>query len=154
MFLSMITPPALKRTVAHQQGITCKLLGFFWGLQVEQFIQSPSKLSSPKSISNVRQRGTYRERIDRSSKEVNRRQPKLIISLKKFFEKKKMERSFSVASPLWTMPSGGGSRVGVVRDARHISRGIEVGGGWNIRHPIRHVINPVRSLMELNLQLQ
>ncbi|GFY71478.1 hypothetical protein TNIN_223241 [Trichonephila inaurata madagascariensis] len=46
---------------------------------------------------------------------------------------------------------GGWTQGGLVG---RISRGIEVGGGQNIRHPIRHVINPVRSLMELNLQLQ
>ncbi|GFR27337.1 hypothetical protein TNCT_249271 [Trichonephila clavata] len=72
--------PGRQGELLHNQSITCKLLGFFFGIQVEQFIQSASKLSSPKSISNVRQLGTYRERIDRSSEEVNRRQAKLVIS--------------------------------------------------------------------------
>ncbi|GFX72669.1 hypothetical protein TNCV_4062651 [Trichonephila clavipes] len=150
----MITTPGRQRELLHNQSITCKLLGFFFGIQVEQFIQSASKLSSPKSISNVRQLRTYRERIDRSTEEVNRRQAKLVISgsLKKFYEKEKIGRTFFLLlRPFGQCFLGGWTQGGLVR---RISRGIEVGGGQNIRHPIRHVINPVRSLMELNLQLQ
>ncbi|GFT21063.1 hypothetical protein NPIL_680401 [Nephila pilipes] len=65
--------------------------------------------------------------------------------------RKSRERSSCCFAPLDNASLGGGrGGEGLVR---RISRGIEVGGGQNIRHPIRHVINPVRSLMELNLQL-